>query len=118
MTEFQDEIPLTDRISFQKIPEEVKPGMLYTTPKALFESGVTSYSLPHIVTLIKRGIIPYYRVGGQVILEPEAVQKLLDRERDSNLGRLHPGGRRPGPENKESRRHRYTQEKESYEIPT
>ncbi len=90
-------------IRFDMIPDGVYPRMLYITPTALVESGATKYSLPHITTLIKRREIPTYRIGSQVILEPEAVERLLERERDSLAGKLHPGGRRPGPESPGSR---------------
>lgn len=70
--------------------------MPYTTPKAVVDSGLTRYSLQYIHILARKGKIPAYRVGASIILAPEGVECLLQREQESRKGRLRAGGLKPG----------------------
>lgn len=82
--ELAQEIAETHGVSvgeiFYRLPGELPPGGLYTTPGRLVELGVTRYSKPYLHGII-RGLDGVGQIGGsQVILNPEAVQEILDRE--------------------------------------
>jgi hypothetical protein len=89
-------------IMFRKLPKSIFPNMPYTTPDDFVESGATHYSLSQVNRTIREGDIPAARVDRKILLTPDSIEQLLERQQDSAAGELDQrgrrlgGGRRPG----------------------
>lgn len=83
---------------FYRLPHEVPPGGLYTTPIKLRESGITDYSRPYIYGMI-RDLPGVEHISSQTIMSPEVVQFILDRQarrsRETGVRGNRPGKRFP-----------------------
>jgi hypothetical protein len=84
------------KVPFQSLPADLPAGMRFTTPSVLSERGITRYSVQQITALIRQGLIPARRVLNQYLLEPEGVERLLERERQRLMPGVPHAGRRPG----------------------
>jgi parallel beta-helix repeat protein len=70
-------------VSLYTIPPGIHEGLRYTTPKALVESGIVRYSQLSILRFAREGRIQAPRLEGQVLLDANAVEQLLELQRQA-----------------------------------
>lgn len=89
------------------LPDTIKPGMLYTTPEALANSGLTSYSYNQIRYLFENNKLKHAaKIGNQIILTEEDVHVILQRELKRHSGEEPLTGIMPGTKVKKRGRRR------------
>jgi hypothetical protein len=89
---------ITSGIIFERVPETVHPGQLYTTPGALAKHGGIHYSHNQILRLAdddNTDSIDHFRIAGNIYITPKGVEQLLVRQQAREQGRGR--GRKPGP---------------------
>ncbi|HRN96784.1 MAG TPA: hypothetical protein PLD54_05030 [Candidatus Levybacteria bacterium] len=84
-------------IVFDHIPESLYPGMPYISSVRLSREKKTHYTRDYINKLSNRGEVPAHHIGEGWILDPEGVEVLLEREKQSlNRTSFPSPGRKPG----------------------
>jgi hypothetical protein len=87
-----------EQVVFRYVPNDIYPGMPYTTSDDLSESGVVPYSHTHISRLVRSGEVEAVQMGGSMLITPRGAEQLIERSRKSVSGEPNSrGGRPPGP---------------------
>lgn len=94
--EARDRIGKIVDIQWYEVPKSFYPGKLFVSANYLVEQGVTRYSLPHLMRLIRSRVIPAYKLGRNLVLDPQGVEVLLKREEESRAGRIRRAGMKAG----------------------
>lgn len=93
------------------LPDNVRPGMLYTTPETLANSGLTNYSYNQIRYLFENNKLKNAaKIGNQIILTEEDVNAILQRELKRHSGEAPLSGIMPGTKAKKRGRRRRSPE--------
>jgi hypothetical protein len=93
------------------LPDNFKAGMLYTTPEALANSGLTNYSYNQIRYLFENNKLKNAaKIGNQIILTEEDVNAIVQREVKRHSGEAPLTGIKPGTKVKKRGRRRRSPE--------
>ncbi len=94
------------KVAFKRVPQEIYPGMPYTTADDIEESGEPGYSHAYVYRLAKEKQIDAVQMDGATLITPRGYEQLRQRAQKRASGELGSrGGRRPGPvKERQSRR--------------
>ena len=82
---------------YRRIPKNIRPESLYTTPEDLVRAQVTKYTADQIRKLYHDDQLPAAsQIGRQIVLTEEDVKFVLDREYNRRIGKKRLGGVEPG----------------------